>query len=424
MIDALLHGLLRQAALLSAIALVLLVARRPLTRHLGPGFAYAAWLALPLLLLVDLLPASRPVTALSAEFLREVTPALVPPASLVAPAVPARENGVWLWLWGTGAFAVAVAMAMRQLWFSATLTRAADGRSWIGEQGPALIGLWPARLVLPPDFDTRFDDAQRELVLAHEAVHRRRFDNHWNALAAALCALHWFNPLAWLALRAMRADQELSCDRAVMRQHPGREADYGRALLNALASPSPLQPWSGWHSAHPLVDRVALLSAPPRSALRRRVGGLSLALVALVAAGVLVTLNSATTPPPGEARIQLDFEFSVTRAAKDGGRDTRTSHVRAIVREGERTSVFQDAGDAHTPAQQLRLDIVAWRPRPDDFPPPSLGTIDLEIATFYDGKPWSTEDRQRVGATPTQLRVEPLDGSPPIISRRITGKVL
>ena len=30
-----------------------------------------------------------------------------------------------------------------------------------------------------------------------------------------MLALNWFNPVAWLAFRAFRADQELACDAAV-----------------------------------------------------------------------------------------------------------------------------------------------------------------------------------------------------------------
>ena len=87
-------------------------------------------------------------------------------------------------LWATGALAFVARMAWLQRRASTAMTRAKDGSHWIGAHGPALIGLWPARLVLPPDFEQRFDAAQRPLVLAHEAVHRSRFDNHWNALAA------------------------------------------------------------------------------------------------------------------------------------------------------------------------------------------------------------------------------------------------
>src|ERR1019366_6146319 len=98
------------------------------------------------------------------------------------------------------------------------------------------------RIVLPRDFDSAFDAEERRLMLLHEGVHLRRADNAWNLLATALLVLHWFNPVAWWAWRCLRADQETSCDAAVLRaEAPGALSVYAGALLKvqgvALAPP-------------------------------------------------------------------------------------------------------------------------------------------------------------------------------------------
>ncbi|TXH15072.1 MAG: hypothetical protein E6R00_07980, partial [Gammaproteobacteria bacterium] len=72
---------------------------------------------------------------------------------------------------------------------------------------PATLGLWPARIVLPHDFETRFDAAQRELVLTHERCHIARGDPWINALAAVLRCVFWFNPLFHFAAARLRQDQ-------------------------------------------------------------------------------------------------------------------------------------------------------------------------------------------------------------------------
>lgn len=351
MTDALLHTVLRQTVVLSVTALVLLVLRRPLARHLGPGFAYVGWALLPMLLIIDLLPASPPAMQISAELVRQIAPALgqAKTPSLQA-LMPSSSAALWLTLWAVGALIVVARMAWLQRRFSA--------------QGPALVGLWPPRLVLPSDFEQRFDAAQRPLVLAHEEVHRRRFDNHWNALAAALCALHWFNPLAWLSLRAMRADQELSCDHVVMRRHPGREADYGRALLRAQQSLSPLQPWSGWRSSalssHPLIERVAMLAVRPHSRPRRLFGASVLAVLALAAGGTVHAVN-AVMPELATDPVAIELTIQLNRRSDGVVREQKLSTMRLVTESGKKSLVVI-GGKPDLPApDQIRVEITARR---------------------------------------------------------------
>lgn len=98
---------------------------------------------------------------------------------------------------------------------------------------PVLTGVFRPKIVLPPSLDP--DSPQGQMVLAHENVHRRRLDNLWRALAIGIACVHWFNPLAWVMLRAFFADMELSCDEAVLRQGkyaPQQCKAYAGALLH------------------------------------------------------------------------------------------------------------------------------------------------------------------------------------------------
>jgi beta-lactamase regulating signal transducer with metallopeptidase domain len=94
-------------------------------------------------------------------------------------------------------------------------------------------------LLLPDDLLERHSPSQVRGMLLHELAHIRRCDVLWTWLALGLCALHWFNPLAWLALRRFHGDRELACDAAALRGlAPAARRDYGEALLLCLQSPA------------------------------------------------------------------------------------------------------------------------------------------------------------------------------------------
>lgn len=134
---------------------------------------------------------------------------------------------------------------------------------------------------MPLDFETRFGAAERSAILQHEAAHARRGDNLWLLLAHGWLALFWFHPLAWWALRRLRADQELACDAAVLGAPAAPAArDYARALLQ-VQQPGAFWPASHWRSTHPLVERIQMLPSHRLSPARRRAGrALAAALLA------------------------------------------------------------------------------------------------------------------------------------------------
>ncbi|MEY4889909.1 MAG: hypothetical protein RIQ75_1039 [Pseudomonadota bacterium] len=63
-------------------------------------------------------------------------------------------------------------------------------------------------VVVPADFADRYDAAEQRFALAHEVTHHRRGDLIANFAGLAVLALHWFNPVAHIAWRAFRMDQE------------------------------------------------------------------------------------------------------------------------------------------------------------------------------------------------------------------------
>jgi TonB family protein len=109
-------------------------------------------------------------------------------------------------------------------------------------------------------------------------------------LAAELtAALHWFNPLAWLALRRLRREREIACDDAVV-AHGIDGCTYAGHLLDVVA---------GLRSTAP-AGSVAMagmthLELRIRSILdpRNKTGGTSMKTKLSVAAGAALTLIAA-----------------------------------------------------------------------------------------------------------------------------------
>lgn len=80
---------------------------------------------------------------------------------------------------------------------------------------PMACGLLVPSLLLPAE-NEKWPVDRRRVVLEHELAHARRLDCLTQLLARVACSLHWFNPLAWFALRQMRVERERACDDLVI----------------------------------------------------------------------------------------------------------------------------------------------------------------------------------------------------------------
>jgi hypothetical protein len=101
--------------------------------------------------------------------------------------------------------------------------------SW---HSPAVFGLHHPSLLLPEGLIERLDDRELRLIVLHELLHIRRGDLLLHGLLVGIQAVHWFNPLVWLAFRRLRAERELVCDAAVLRRlNPGDQLAYGQTLI-------------------------------------------------------------------------------------------------------------------------------------------------------------------------------------------------
>ncbi|MFZ2998035.1 M56 family metallopeptidase [Sphingobium sp.] len=224
-------------------ALVMML-RGPVARWLGASAAYWLWL-LPIARM--LLPAVPQDLAEPSPLHVAVDQAGLPDLLAVAPqpgasaAFPWFEAAIALWLLG-----VAIFVAIHAIGYTRFRRHILTGVTPIEQQGrihiitsphasgPLAFGIMRPYVVLPMDFALRYDALEQEMAIAHEKAHHDHHDLAANMVALLLLAIHWCNPVAWIAYRAYRADQETACDARVLALYGRDQAHvYGRAILKA-----------------------------------------------------------------------------------------------------------------------------------------------------------------------------------------------
>jgi TonB family protein len=371
---------LMEATLASSAAIALVLALRwPLRKAFGARVAYGAWGLVPAAVIAVLLPAA---TAMPNPVFIAAMPRAFP-ALVVQPVAGFSGSALLAAAWSAGACAFAAWLCTRQARFRRSLGQLRlrmDGarEAEHGCEGlPATLGFLEPQVIVPRDFDQRFDAAQRELVLAHERAHVQRGDVHANAVVAALRCLFWFNPLPHLAASRFRQDQELACDAHVLATHPQARRRYGDALLQAqlAAQASPLGCHFGF--GHPLRERIEMLMEPLPSKRRRVAGGLLVLTLALGgafaawaaqpgqaapdAAQAKRPIEGATLPPPLYPKEAAEHNLSgkvvlLVDVNADG------SVANAIVEHSEPKGVFDAQALAAVKKWQFKAGIENGKP--------------------------------------------------------------
>lgn len=280
-----------KAALVTVIAGLLaytLRRRSAAARHLVWSVAVAGVLALPL---AQLLPAR--IAVLPASLARpEAAPAPVSPAAptidaadagetdafasaeaataspetttLPAVVAPEAEASWWaslgtaevlvgIWLLGAVALLLRLAVGTGTVWWLARTGERIDDEAWTlaadrisrgfdapsarlirsrWTEMPMTWGMLRPVVLLPQDCDA-WPAERRDVVLRHELAHVARRDVVTLALAQVACAVHWFNPLVWLAAHQLRAEAERCCDDWVLRSGT-RASTYAGHLLEMV----------------------------------------------------------------------------------------------------------------------------------------------------------------------------------------------
>lgn len=97
---------------------------------------------------------------------------------------------------------------------------------------PFLYGILKPRIILP---EAEFTMEELECIFYHELTHWKRHDAWLKCLMLLINAVHWYNPLAYIARRDIERHCELSCDESIaLTMHHEERRQYCDLLLGVL----------------------------------------------------------------------------------------------------------------------------------------------------------------------------------------------
>lgn len=265
--EFLLNVTVKGAVVLGTAFLLSLALRRASasTRHLLWTLALASLLVLPLLSSLlpsweaQVLPSSMAEPAGFAQAVAAAREAPAPFPAIDWPLVAAAA-------WAAGALLVLgrLLVGMARVRRLARRTRPVQEPEWLGlleelsrslditapvtlleSDQVALPMTWGLRrpVVLLPGDAGDWPLGLRRGVLLHELAHVKRRDCLTQILAQAASALHWFNPLVWVAVRRFAIERERACDDQVL-ELGTRASDYAGHLLEVARSLHRRQDWA------------------------------------------------------------------------------------------------------------------------------------------------------------------------------------
>jgi beta-lactamase regulating signal transducer with metallopeptidase domain len=289
-------------------------------------------------------------------------------------------------------------------------------------QMPMTFGVWRPCVVLPADAGD-WSMERREIVLLHELSHIARHDVPLQMVARLACAVYWFHPLAWWALRQMRVEREHACDDHVLRA--GQAApDYAQQLLEIARahSRSSMLLNAALSMARPSQLEGRLLAVLDENRSRRPLGAIStggsaaVALALVLALAIVRPTLEAKSPRPAESGSSITAQSS---PAQDGhelvltgvvlgpdGKPLSSATVEAIAIEGMRW--------AQRPSDKSGIDIYQTKtdgsgrfrvsvPHSPSRPRPFLMLVASDESHHFAALP---ENKHRPHAD-VQLRCEP-----------------
>ncbi|HTL06155.1 MAG TPA: M56 family metallopeptidase, partial [Gemmatimonadales bacterium] len=156
-------------------------------------------------------------------------------------------------------------------------------------------------VILLPQGGGGWSAERRHAVLLHELAHVARWDYATQLAARLCCALYWFNPLVWVAARALRSERERACDDRVLAAGARASAYAGELLELARSSFGDTSPGVALAMARRSELEGRLLAILNPAIRRESPGARSVLLFAIGALAVALPLAAFRPAGPGAA---------------------------------------------------------------------------------------------------------------------------
>ncbi len=203
---------------------------------------------------------------------------------------------------------------------------------------PFILGVLRPRILLP----TSLPAEDTDYVLAHERAHLGRWDHWWKPLGFLLLAVHWFNPLVWLAYALLCRDIELACDERVVRDmDTDRIKAYSTALLDCSMPRRSL-------SACPLAFGEVGVKHRIKSVLSYKKPAFWLIVVAVVAC-VVTAICFLTDPVSRYPEIPSQLDVFIMQTEMERHAPANPDHIAV---EAHQVLLAETVGDTTT--------VYAW----------------------------------------------------------------
>lgn len=199
-----------------------------------------------------------------------------------------------IWLGGVGCMLLYMAVSLLRLRWRLRRARHVEGNVYRCTEWstPFVLGVIAPRIYVPEIVQEQ-DFFQ---VLAHEKCHIRRWDHVFKPLAFLLLAVHWFDPVLWVAYVLLGRDMESACDEMVLKNAtPAQRAAYSRALVACAAQPK-------MTAVCPLAFGEVAVKERVKNVLQNRKPAVWAAIMLVIAAAI-IAVCLLTKPAENDAGV-------------------------------------------------------------------------------------------------------------------------
>lgn len=208
-------------------------------------------------------------------------------------------------------------------------------------KSPFVVGLFRPKIYLP----CNLGEKEQEYIILHEQHHIKRLDHIAKVLAFIALAIHWFNPLVWVAFALAGKDMEMSCDEVVIRKAGGDvRADYSASLLTLATGRRIIAGTSLAFGEGDTRGRIRNLADWRKPAF----GAVMVAVIACAALGIGLLTNPADSGEPDRSflnyknAVNLVIEQDEIMAIYCPTEDGSSSQIRIGAADGKELAKYLD----------------------------------------------------------------------------------